>query len=172
MSTATASAGRTKAVATKSRDGGAHHSLLPLPSPSLLLLPQKSLVRRLVVALMPPPIILSTLPPPLNTQPRPIEAPSPLVRWRLSSHLPLICRLVVALTSASASHHLLSCSRCTRLSSTPPLCSHQLVVPSHLFGPPLPLDAPPPHDWLCRCHCRCAGVVAVDAQASSPSSQL
>jgi hypothetical protein len=35
--------------------------------------------------LMPPPLILSTLPPPLNAQPRPIEAPSPLVHWCLSS---------------------------------------------------------------------------------------
>ena len=46
---------------------------------------------------MPPPLILSTLPPPLNAQPRPINAPSPLVHWRLSSHLPLVCWLVVAL---------------------------------------------------------------------------
>jgi hypothetical protein len=49
-----------------------------------------------VVALMPPPLILSTLPPPLNAQPRPIEAPLPLVHWCLSSHLPLVRRLVVA----------------------------------------------------------------------------
>ena len=60
---------------------------------------------------MPPPLILSTLPPPLNAQPWPIEAPLPLVRWRFSSHLPLVRRLVVASTSASASRHLLSRSR-------------------------------------------------------------
>jgi len=115
---------------------------------------------------------LSTLPPPLNVQPRPIEAPSPLVCWRFSSRLPLVRRLVVASTSASASHHLLSRSRRTRLSSTPPLCSRQLVVASHLFAPPPPLDAPPPQDWLCRRRRQCAGVVAVDAQASSPLLRL
>ena len=97
-------------------------SLLPLP---------RSLLCRLVVLLMPPPLILSTLPPPLNVQPRPIEAPSPLVRWRFSSRLPLVCRLVVASTSASALRHLLSRSCCTRLSLTPPFCSRQLVVASH-----------------------------------------
>jgi hypothetical protein len=70
----------------------------PLSSPLLLLLPppRSSLVQRLVVALMPPPLILSTLPPPLNAQPRPIEAPSHLVHWCLSSRLPLVCQLVVA----------------------------------------------------------------------------
>ncbi len=65
-----------------------HSSLLLLP-------PRSSLLCRLVVALMPPPLILSTLPPPLIAQPWHIEAPSPLVRWRLSSRLPLIHRLVV-----------------------------------------------------------------------------
>jgi hypothetical protein len=43
---------------------------------------------------MPLPLILSTLPPPLNAQPRPIEEPSPLVCWRLSSRLSLVRRLV------------------------------------------------------------------------------
>jgi len=51
------------------------------------------------VASMPLPVILSTLPPPLlatlNAQPRPIEAPTPLALWRLSSCLPIIHRLVV-----------------------------------------------------------------------------
>ena len=42
---------------------------------------------------MPPPLILLTLPPPLNAQPWPIKAPLPLVCWRLSSCLSLICRL-------------------------------------------------------------------------------
>ena len=96
MSVAEASAARTRAVAAKSRMAARG---IPLPSPLPLLLapPRSSLVQRLVVALMPPPLILSTLPPPLNAQPRPIEAPSPLVHWCLSSHLPLVCRLVVAL---------------------------------------------------------------------------
>ena len=85
----------TLAVAPKSRMAARG---IPLPSPSPLLLPppQPSFVQRLVVALMPPHLILSTLPPPLNAQPRPIEAPSPLVHWCLSSRLPLVRRLVVA----------------------------------------------------------------------------
>ena len=76
------------------------------------------------------------------------------------------------LSHASVLHHLLLRSRHTRPSSTPPLCSRQLFVASHLFAPPLPLDAPPPHDWLCRRRRQCAGVVAVDAQASLPLLQL
>ncbi len=70
MSADTASAARTRAVAAKFRDSGAWHFLspspLPLPSPSLLPPPQKSLVCRMVVASMPPPLVLSTLPPLLN----------------------------------------------------------------------------------------------------------
>ena len=63
----------------------------------------------------------------------------------------------------------------------------RLTVPdSNPFSPPGPgsvqvfryldtpaaLDAPPSHEWLCRCCRRCTGVVAVDAQASSPSTRL
>jgi hypothetical protein len=44
---------------------------------------------------MPPPLVLSTLPLLLKT---PIEAPSPLVLWRLSSRMTLVCRLVVAMS--------------------------------------------------------------------------
>jgi hypothetical protein len=95
MSVAEASAARTRAVTAKSRMA-AHGIPLPSPSPLLLPPPRSSLVQRLVVALMPPPLILLTLPPPLNAQPRPIEAPSPLVHWCLSSRLPLVRRLVVA----------------------------------------------------------------------------
>ena len=79
---------------------------------------------------MPPPLILSLLPPPLNAQPRPIKAPSPLVCWHLLSRLSLVRRLVVAspvvvcLRLASPSSH--SCR--TRPSLTPPLCLCQLVV--------------------------------------------
>ena len=76
---------------------------------------------------MPPPLILSTLPPPLNAQPRPIKAPSPLVRWRLSSRLPLVCRLVVASPVVT----------CLRLASPfvmqPPHAS--IVDTPSLFGP-------------------------------------
>ena len=104
MSTAVASAARTRAVAAKSRDGGVRHFLSPSLSPSLLLPPRSSLICRLVVGLMPLPLILSTLPPPLNGQPRPIKAPLPLVRWCLSSRLPLVCGLVVALPVVPCLH--------------------------------------------------------------------
>ena len=102
---------------------------IPLPSPSPLLLPPPwlSLVQQLVVALMPPPLILLTLPPPLNTQPWPLEAPSPLVHWCLSSCLPLVHRLVVALPVVA----------CRRLAShfvgQPPHAS--ILDPSSLFTP-------------------------------------
>ena len=76
------------------------------------------------------------------------------------------------LSRASASHHLLSRSCHTRPSLTPPLCLRQLVVALHLFTSPPPLDALSCHDWLCRCCRRCAGAVAVNAQASSPVLQL
>ena len=69
------------------------------------------------------------------------------------------------LLRASASRHLSLRSCHTRPSLTPPLCSRQQVVTAHLFAPSKPLDAPPPHDWLC-CRCRrCAGVFAVVAIA-------
>ena len=125
-------------------------------------------------ASMPPPVVLLTLRPPLNTRPQPVEAPSPLVCWRLFSCLPLVSWLVVVSTvlRASALHHLLSRCHLTHPSSTPLLCSHQLVVASHLFAPPLPLDAPLPDNWLCHCHHRYAGVVAVNAQTSLPLSRL
>ena len=76
------------------------HSLLLLPPP------RSSLLCRLVVALMPLPLTLSTLPLPLplNVQPWPIEAPSPLVHWSLSSRLPLVHRLVVALPFVACLH--------------------------------------------------------------------
>ena len=56
-----------------------------------------------------------------------------------------------------------------------------LVAPPPILVlyPPLPHEAPPPplnasphHNWLCRCRRRCADVVAIDVQASSPSSRL
>ena len=139
MSAAEALAARTRAVAAKSRMAARG---IPLPSPLPLLLapPRSSLVQRLAVALVPPPLILSTLPPPLNAHPRPIEAPSPLVHWYGAS--PLVCLSFAGwlshrlLSCASASRHISSGSRRTHPSSTPPLCSRQLVVASHLFTPP------------------------------------
>jgi hypothetical protein len=117
----------TSAVAPKSRMAARG---IPLPSPSPLLLPppQPSFVQRLVVALMPPPLILSTLPPPLNAQPRPIEAPSPLVILSTGAS-PLVCLSFAGwlshrlLSPASASRHISSGSRRMHPSSTPPLCS-------------------------------------------------
>lgn len=66
-----------------------------------------------------------------------------------ASRSPTGCH-IVCLPRASASRHLLSCSRLTGSSLTPPLSSRQPVVTSHHFTPPPPLDASPPHDWLCR----------------------
>ena len=86
-----------------------------------------ALVRWLVVVLMPPPLILLTLPPLLNAQFRPIEAPSPLVCWRLSSCLSLVCWLVFTSTFVA----------CLRLVSPfvaqPPHAS--ILNPSSLFAP-------------------------------------
>jgi hypothetical protein len=81
---------------------------------SILPPPQKSLLCRQVVALMPPPLILLTLPP-------------PLVCWHISSHLPLVRRLVVASPAVA----------CLRLMSPfvaqPPHAS--ILDPSSLFAP-------------------------------------
>ncbi len=85
-------------------------SLSPSPSPP----PWLSLVCRLVIVLTPSPLVLSTLPQP---QPLLINAPPPLVRWRISSRLPLFAGWL--------SRRLLS--RCLRLASPfvaqPPLTS-------------------------------------------------
>jgi hypothetical protein len=121
------------------------------------------------VALMPlPAILLSTLPLPLNAQPRPIKAPCLLS----AGASPPVCLLFAGclsrrmLSRASALRHLLSRSHLTYQSSTPLLRLRQLVVASHLFAPPMPLNVPPTHNWLCRRRHRCPGVGAVDAQVS------
>jgi hypothetical protein len=91
--------------------------------------------------------------------------------------LPLVCQLVVM-------PPLLSRRRQLRLATLPrPLLRHLVVAtcnaplvalpPPLVLWTPLPRDAPPPHDWLCRCpslirRCRCrrcAGVFAVIAIA-------
>jgi len=76
------------------------------------------------------------------------------------------------LSRASTSGHLSSRSRLTHPSSIPSLHSCQLVVTSHLFAPPPPLNATPPHDWLCCCNCQCVDVVAVNAHVSLLSLRL
>ena len=94
---------------------------------------------------MPLPLILSTLPPPLNAQPRPIEAPLALVRWHLSSCLPLVRRLVVA-SPVVACLYLAS-----PFVAQPPHAS--ILDPSSLFAP----AGSPMFRRSCR---RCAGVFA------------
>ena len=78
-------------------------------------------------ASMPPPVVLLTLRPPLNTRPQPVEAPSPLVCWRLFSCLPLVSWLVVVSTAVA----------CLRLASPfvtlPPHAS--IINPPSLFAP-------------------------------------
>ena len=64
----------------------ARHFPSPSPSPYPSSSPSLSLVCRLVVVLTPPPLVISTLPPP---QPLLINAPPPLVRWRISSRWPM-----------------------------------------------------------------------------------
>jgi hypothetical protein len=74
-----------------------------------------------------------------------------------SSRLPLVCRLLShrLLSRASALHDISSGSRRTHPSSTPPLCSRQLVVASHLFALPPPLDAPVPSPALLNARLQC-----------------
>jgi hypothetical protein len=59
------------------------------------------------------------------------------------------------LSRASASRHISSGSRRMHPSSTPPLCSCQLVVALHLFAPPPPLDAPVPLPALLNLRLQC-----------------
>ena len=99
MSAATASAARTRAVAAKFRYSGARHFLLPLPSPLPLPLPlllpppQKSLVLRMVVASMPPPLVLLTLPPLLNAHRGSVASCSWVPLFPFASRLPAGCRV-------------------------------------------------------------------------------
>jgi hypothetical protein len=124
----------------------ARHFPSPSPLPSPLPSPWLSLICRLVVVLTPLPLVLSTLPPP---QPLLINALPPLVRWRISSRLPLFAGWL--------SRRLLS--RRLRLAlpfvAQPPLASildpPSSLVPAgccvvlHLVAPPPPLDVPPAH---------------------------
>jgi hypothetical protein len=98
---------------------------------------------------MPPPLILSTLPPPLNAQPRPIEAPSLLVCWRLSSRLYLVCRLVVASPVVA----------CLRLASPfiTQLLHASILNPSSLFAP---------------AGCRVASLLTASASRCTAASRL
>ncbi len=86
---------------------------------------------------------LNTPPPPCDEPPPPRDAPPPLVCWRLSSCLPLFCRLIVT----------------SHLVATPPQVSildprlhlHWLVVALHLIAllpPPVLSSTPPPLDAL------------------------
>jgi hypothetical protein len=59
------------------------------------------------------------------------------------------------LSRASTSRHISSSSRRTHPSLTPPLCSRQLVVASHLFAPPPPLDALVPSPALLNARLQC-----------------
>ena len=149
MSAAAASASRTRAVTAQFRDSSVQH--FPSPSPSLSLLPplQKSLLCRMVVASMLPPLVLSTLPLLLNAHQGHV-ASCPLVPlFPFASHLPAGCciaccrvhlpRIIFCCAAASCVHPC-----------PPPLCSCQLF-----FALCPPLDAPPPCNWLClRCRHR------------------
>ena len=99
--------------------------------------------------LMPPPLILLTLHPPLNVQHRPVEAPSPLVCWRLSSRLSLVCRLVVALPVVA----------CLRLAS--PFVA-QLPHASNLS----------PSSLIAPAGCRVASLLTASASRRAAASRL
>jgi hypothetical protein len=73
------------------------------------------------------------------------------------------------LSRASASRHIFSDSLCTHPSSTPPLCSRQLVVASHLFAPPPPLDAPVPLPAFLNARLQC-GRPRVGRRRQCPSN--
>jgi len=140
-----------------------HTTTQPSPSPSLLPPPWYSLVRRLVVALMPPPLILSTLPPPLG-----LSRPHRLLSADAS---PPVCLLYTSPPVCLLFASWLSCRPCCRAAadSASRLCLNLFVVatrnaplvappPPLVLLPPLPRDAPPPpldasppHNWLCRC---------------------
>ena len=152
MALAAASAARTRAVPAKSCDGGA--TAFPVTIAVTVAFAASTVVFRSPAGCC---VDASAFCPldsasPLNVQPWPIEAPPPLSTG--TSHsvcLSFAGRLLRCLLShASASHHLLLCSCLTCSSLIPPLSSCQLVVTSHHFTLPPPLNASSPHDWLCR----------------------
>ena len=95
MSVAAASAVRTRAVAAKFCDSSVRHFPLPSRSPSPLLLPppQKSLVRWMVVASMPPPLVFSTLSQLLNAHRGSVASCPWVPLFLFASHLPAGCRV-------------------------------------------------------------------------------
>ena len=83
---------------------------------------------------------------PCDAPPPPCNMLPPLVRWRLSSCFPLICRLVVTSHLVTPPPHVSTLN--------PYLHWHRLVIVLHLLALPPPpallstlpsLDAPPPH---------------------------
>ena len=128
------------------------HFLSPLLSLSLLPPRRSSFVPQLAAVSMPLPFVLSTLLH-LSMCNLGLSRPHRLLSTgtSLSVCLSFAVRLLRCLLScASASRHLLLCSCLTCSSLIPPLSSCQLVVTSHHFTLPPPLNASSPHDWLCR----------------------
>jgi hypothetical protein len=125
----------------------ARHFPSPSPSPSPSPLPWFSLVCRLVVVSTPPPLVLSTLPPP---EPLPINSPLPLVRWCISSRLPLFAGWL--------SRRLLSrrLRRALPFVAQPPLAS--ILDPPSLFAPAL---------HLLSCHLRLASPFVAQSPLAS-----
>ena len=141
---AAASVVRTRAVVAKSRDGGAWHFLLL----SLLLPPRSSLVCRLVVTLMPLPLVLTTLPHvrrTLNHSSAGASASRPT--WLIvatASHRAATSHCSAVSHGALPMPCLLQCqclaSCCTNAS--PCLLSH---LPSYPNAPPMPCLLPRLH---------------------------
>ena len=125
MSAAAASAARTRAVAAKSRDSGTRQFLLPSSSPLPSILPplRKSLFIRLVVASMPPPLVLSTLPPLLNAHQDPVASCPLAPLFPFASHSPAGCHIVCVVCLCLASPFV----------AQPPHAS--IINPPCLFAP-------------------------------------
>ena len=155
MALTAASATRTRGVATKSCDGGA--TAFPVTIAVTVTYAAATVVSHLpagccVDASASRPLDFASTSQRATLAYRGPTASCPLELEHLllfASRSPTGCH-IVCLPRASALRHLLSCSRLTGSSLTPPLSSRQPVVTSHHFTPPPPLDASPPHDWLCR----------------------
>ena len=90
-------------------------------------------------------------PPSLNVQPQPIDAPAPLFCWRLSSRLPLLCRLVVVspLVMLPPPHVTFRRAAASQVHPRPPLFIRASWSSHHISSHhPLPLNAPLSHEWL------------------------
>ena len=88
-------------------------------------------------------------PPSLDTQPRPINAPAPFVYWRLSSRLPLVCRMFVVspLVMLPPPHITFHRAAASQDHPRPPLFVRAGWLSRHISLHRLRLSTHP-HEWL------------------------